>query len=151
MTPLHRTAPWCWPQALGHAHAAADRHVPKPLVQVAGKALIDHVLDRLADAGVERAVVNVHHFADQIERHLSGRDSAADRRSPTSAASCSTPAAAWSRRCRELGDAPFFHVNSDTHLDRRREAESRPPRRGVRSGAMDALLLLAPIAEQHRL
>ena len=31
---------------------------------------IDHVLDRLADAGVERAVVNVHHFADQIEQHL---------------------------------------------------------------------------------
>ena len=37
--------------------------MPKPLVKVAGRALIDHVLDRLADAGVERAVVNVHHFA----------------------------------------------------------------------------------------
>ncbi len=46
---------------------------PKPLVEVGGKALIDHVLDRLADAGVERAVVNVHHFAEQIERHLAAR------------------------------------------------------------------------------
>src|ERR1700739_2795439 len=47
--------------------------MPKPLVSVGGRALIDHVLDRLAEAGAERAVVNVHHFADQIERHLAGR------------------------------------------------------------------------------
>jgi MurNAc alpha-1-phosphate uridylyltransferase len=46
---------------------------PKALVTVAGRALIDHVLDRLRDAGVERAVVNVHHFADQMEAHLAGR------------------------------------------------------------------------------
>jgi len=46
---------------------------PKALVRVAGKALIDHVLDRLRDAGVERVVVNVHHMADQMEAHLSGR------------------------------------------------------------------------------
>ena len=49
--------------------------MPKPLVRVAGKPLIDHVLDRLADAGVERAVVNVHYLADQIERHLAGAHS----------------------------------------------------------------------------
>lgn len=47
--------------------------MPKALVPVGGKALIDHVLDRLADAGVETAVVNVHHFADQVEAHLAGR------------------------------------------------------------------------------
>ena len=44
--------------------------MPKALVPVAGRPLIDHVLDRLRDAGVERAVVNVHHFADQMEAHL---------------------------------------------------------------------------------
>lgn len=44
--------------------------IPKALVSVAGKPLIDHVLDRLRDAGVERAVVNVHHLADQVEAHL---------------------------------------------------------------------------------
>ncbi|HEV2533621.1 nucleotidyltransferase family protein [Phenylobacterium sp.] len=48
-------------------------HRPKALVEVAGKPLIDHVLDRLAEAGVERAVVNVHHFADQVEAHLAKR------------------------------------------------------------------------------
>src|SRR6476660_3657359 len=46
---------------------------PKPLVPVAGKPLIDHVLDRLADARVAHAVVNVHYLAEQIERHLATR------------------------------------------------------------------------------
>ena len=46
---------------------------PKALVEVAGKALIDHMLDRLADAGVETAVVNVHYFADLVETHLASR------------------------------------------------------------------------------
>jgi MurNAc alpha-1-phosphate uridylyltransferase len=47
---------------------------PKALVEVAGKALIDHILDRLAAAGVETAVVNVHHFADKMEAHLARRE-----------------------------------------------------------------------------
>ena len=46
---------------------------PKALVEVGGKALIDHMLDRLADAGVERAVVNVHAFADTLINHLARR------------------------------------------------------------------------------
>ncbi|MGA1833900.1 nucleotidyltransferase family protein [Rhizobium wenxiniae] len=44
--------------------------MPKPLVPVAGKPMIDYGLDALADAGVLRAVVNVHHFADRMEAHL---------------------------------------------------------------------------------
>ena len=47
--------------------------LPKPLVRVGGRALIDHCLDRLAENGVERAIVNVHWRADQIEAHLAGR------------------------------------------------------------------------------
>ena len=46
---------------------------PKALVEVGGKALIDHMLDRLAAAGVETAVVNVHYFADRLEAHLAQR------------------------------------------------------------------------------
>ncbi|MBU1323810.1 MAG: nucleotidyltransferase family protein [Alphaproteobacteria bacterium] len=46
---------------------------PKALVEVGGRALIDHVLDRLAEAGVTRAVVNVHWFADRLEAHLRAR------------------------------------------------------------------------------
>ena len=43
---------------------------PKPLVEVAGKPLLDHVLDRLRSAGIERVVVNVHYLADALEAHL---------------------------------------------------------------------------------
>src|SRR4029079_18392628 len=58
---------------LGTRMRPFNGHIPKPLVTVGGKALIDYVLDRLADAGVERAVVNVHYLADQIEGHIAGR------------------------------------------------------------------------------
>ena len=46
---------------------------PKPLIEVAGKPLIDHVLDRLRAAGVEQVVVNVHYLADALEAHLAAR------------------------------------------------------------------------------
>ncbi len=48
--------------------------LPKPLVRIAGKPMIDYVLDLLAAAGVTKAAVNVHHFADQMEAHLSRRE-----------------------------------------------------------------------------
>jgi MurNAc alpha-1-phosphate uridylyltransferase len=48
--------------------------IPKPLVRLKGRALIDHVLDRIAHAGIPRAVVNVHHFADKLEAHLNKRE-----------------------------------------------------------------------------
>jgi len=48
--------------------------LPKPLVRIAGKPMIDYVLDLLAAAGVSTAAVNVHHFADQMEAHLRRRE-----------------------------------------------------------------------------
>src|SRR5271156_5093318 len=48
-------------------------HIPKPLVQVAGRALLDHVLDKLGNAGVSEAVVNVHYLPDQIIDHVATR------------------------------------------------------------------------------
>lgn len=117
---------------------------PKPLVQVAGKALIDHVLDRLAAAGVERAVVNVHHLADQIERHLKNREAPQIAISDERGALLDTGGGVV-KALPLLGNAPFFHLNSDTiwidgvkpNLDRL--AETFDP------AAMDALLLLAPL------
>jgi MurNAc alpha-1-phosphate uridylyltransferase len=58
---------------LGTRMAPANNVLPKPLVQLNGKALIDHVLDRHVEAGIERVIVNVHHKADLIEAHLKGR------------------------------------------------------------------------------
>lgn len=47
--------------------------LPKPLVTVGGRTLLDHALDRIAEAGIPRAVVNVHHLAGLVEAHLAAR------------------------------------------------------------------------------
>jgi N-acetyl-alpha-D-muramate 1-phosphate uridylyltransferase len=58
---------------LGLRMRPITERLPKPLVPLVGRALVDHVLDRFAAAGVERAVVNVHHLAALVERHLAQR------------------------------------------------------------------------------
>jgi N-acetyl-alpha-D-muramate 1-phosphate uridylyltransferase len=87
--------------------------LPKPLVPVAGKALLDHVLDRLADVGVTTAVVNVHHMADAIEAHLKGRTRPKIAISDERGELLDTGGGVV-KALTLLGDAPFFHVNSDT-------------------------------------
>jgi N-acetyl-alpha-D-muramate 1-phosphate uridylyltransferase len=128
---------------LGTRMRAFSEKIPKPLVQVGGKALIDYVLDRLAAHGVARAIVNVHHLADQIERHLASRRQPQIIISDERAELLGT-AGGVIKALPELGDDPFFHVNSDTiwvdgvkpNLARLTEAFDRAD--------MDALLLLAP-------
>src|ERR1043166_6138191 len=121
------------------------QEMPKPLVKVGGKALIDYALDRLAAAGVERAVVNVHHLADQIERHLAARDRPKIAISDERAELLGTGGGVV-KALPLLGDGPFFHVNSDTiWIDGAtpnlvRLADAFDPAR------MDALLLLASTA-----
>lgn len=128
---------------LGTRMRPHNGHIPKPLVQIGGKSLIDYCLDRLADAGVERAVVNVHHLADAIEQHLAARRRPqiviSDERSMLLGTG-----GGIKKALPLLGDGPFFLVNSDTvWLDGvkpnvARLAEAFNPQ------AMDALLLLAP-------
>ena len=87
--------------------------VPKPMVKVAGKALIDYTLDRLADAGVEMAVVNVHYFADTIEKHLKSRTRPKIVISDERTELLDTGGGVV-KALPLLGTEPFFHVNSDT-------------------------------------
>lgn len=87
--------------------------LPKPLVKVAGKTLIDHVLDRLAAAGAEMAVVNVHHMADQIEAHVKGRTRPRIEISDERGELLDTGGGVV-KALPLLGDQPFFHMNSDT-------------------------------------
>jgi MurNAc alpha-1-phosphate uridylyltransferase len=87
--------------------------LPKPLVPVAGKPLLDHVLDRLADAGVTTAVVNVHYMADAIEAHLKGRARPKIVISDERGELLDTGGGVV-KALTLLGNAPFFHVNSDT-------------------------------------
>jgi MurNAc alpha-1-phosphate uridylyltransferase len=119
--------------------------VPKPLVKVAGTALIDYVLDRLAEVGVERAVVNVHYLAEQIERHLAPRTRPKIVISDERGQLLGTGGGVV-KALPLLGAARFFHINSDTIWidggapNLRRLAETFDP------AGMDALLLLAPAA-----
>jgi MurNAc alpha-1-phosphate uridylyltransferase len=119
--------------------------MPKPLVPVAGKPLLDHVLDRLAAAGVEKAVVNVHYLADQIERHVAARAVPRVVISDERAQLLDTGGGVV-KALPELGAEPFFHVNSDSiwidgvHDNLLRLAAAFEP------STMDALLLLAPTA-----
>lgn len=118
---------------------------PKPLVQVAGRALIDHALDRLADAGVERAVVNVHWLADQIERHVKTRSApriiVSDEREKLL-----DQGGGVAKALPHLGSGPFYICNTDAiwlegpRSNLRRLAQAWDPE------TMDALLLVAATA-----
>lgn len=86
---------------------------PKALVEVGGRALIDHVLDRLADAGVEQAVVNVHWSADRLESHLAARTRPAVVISDERAELLETGGGLKKARPL-LGDEPVFVANIDS-------------------------------------
>ncbi len=87
--------------------------MPKPMVRLNGRPLIDHVLDRLAAAGVTRAVVNVHHHAEQIERHLARRTSPQITISDERDALLDTGGGVL-RALPLLGPEPFVIHNSDS-------------------------------------
>jgi MurNAc alpha-1-phosphate uridylyltransferase len=122
---------------------------PKPLVEVAGKPLLDHVLDRLRAAGIQRVVVNVHYLAAVVEAHL--RDAAGDLEILISDES---------RQLLETGggvvkalplieDETFLIVNSDNlwvdgPVDAIRLLEQRWD-----DATMDALLLVVPLSQAH--
>jgi len=116
--------------------------VPKPLVRLKGKPLLDHVLDRLADGGITRAVVNVHYKADQIEAHLAGRMHPEIVISDERDALLETGGGVV-RALPLLGDAPFLIHNSDSvwiegvGSNIARLIEAFDPKR------MDSLLMLA--------
>ena len=131
---------------LGTRMRPYNGHIPKPLVAVGGKSLIDYGLDRLADSGVERAVVNVHHLADAVEGHLAARRKPRIVISDERAALLGT-GGGIAKALPELGDAPFFLVNSDTlWLDGVKPNFARLGE-AFDTAAMDALLLLAPTTD----
>ena len=86
--------------------------IPKPLIRVGGKALIDHMLDRFAEAGLERAVVNVHYRADQIEAHLVPRCN--PRIIVSDERACLLDQGGGIKKVLPIiGDDPFFLCNTD--------------------------------------
>ena len=120
---------------------------PKPLINVAGKPLIDYALDRFAEAGVERAIVNVHYLADMMEAHVNKRDIPEIIISDERELLLETGGGL--KKAREhFGESPIFCTNTDAILI---DDEGREPCRLLSeiwdAERMDALLLLAPIKE----
>ena len=118
---------------------------PKPLVEVGSKALLDHMLDRLADAGVETAVVNVHYLAEQIERHVAARKTPRIVISDERAEILGTGGGVV-KALPHLGSSPFFHVNSDSIWIEGVTPNLTRLAAAFDPATMDALLLLAPTA-----
>ncbi len=122
---------------------------PKPLVEVAGKALIDHSLDRLRAAGVRKVVVNVHYLADALEAHLKRYASDLDVTVSDERAQLLETGGGMLKARAYLGDAPFLTVNSDNlWVDGPIDAINLLAERWD-DDRMDALLLLVPQARAH--
>jgi N-acetyl-alpha-D-muramate 1-phosphate uridylyltransferase len=133
---------------LGTRMRAESKSKPKPLVQVQKRALIDHVLDRLAGAGVVSAVVNVHHFADALEEHLTSRKrpriAISDERKQLLGTG-----GGIAKALPLLGNAPFVLVNSDSLWIETVTSNLVRLARFFDRARMDAALLLAARDDTH--
>lgn len=119
-------------------------HTPKPLIPVAGRTLLDRCLDRLAEAGVRRAVVNIHWLGDRIRDHLKTRHDLAIVISDETGLLLET-GGGIAKAMPLLGDTPFLAVNAD--LIWRDDAGETAVQRlsaGFDPATMDGLLLLQP-------
>lgn len=117
--------------------------LPKPLVSVQGKPLIDHVIDRLVQAGVTMIVVNVHYRAEMIEEHLSKRKDVEIRISDERGELLDSGGGIY-RALHYFEGEPFFHVNSDTVWVEGTGRALEGLKARWNPNSMDALMLLAP-------
>jgi MurNAc alpha-1-phosphate uridylyltransferase len=121
--------------------------MPKPLVPIAGIALIDHVLGRLAAAGVETAVVNVHYLPDQIEAHLANRRALPPKTLVSDERGVLLDTGGGTKRALPLlGSGPFFIHNADSVWSEGASPALSRMLKKWNPATMDCLLLLAPAA-----
>ena len=125
---------------------------PKPLVDVAGKALIDHALDRLRAAGVRKIVVNVHYLADALEAHLKAKASDFDVSISDERKQLLETGGGLIHADRLIDADPFLVVNSDNYWVDGPADTLRLLASLWREKDMDALLLVVPQARagNHR-
>ena len=125
---------------------------PKPLVEVAGKALIDHVLDRLRSAGVRKIVVNAHYLADALEAHLKARASDFQLRMSDERSQLMETGGGMVQAMPLIDADPFLVVNSDNYWVDGPADTLHLLASLWRERDMDALLLLVPQAHafNHR-
>ncbi|ODS01752.1 mannose-1-phosphate guanylyltransferase [Methyloceanibacter superfactus] len=121
--------------------------LPKPLVKLAGRALVDHVLDRLAAAGVETAIVNVHYLPEQVEAHMQERSGRAPKTIISDERDVLLDTGGGAKKALpQLGPGPFFIHNSDSVWAEGAAAALPHMLRQWDATRMDCLLLLAPMS-----
>ena len=119
---------------------------PKPLIEVNGKALLDHVLEKLRAAGVKKVVVNVHYLADAIEAHLVTRAEGLDVTISDERGLLMETGGGMVKAAPLIDSDPFLALNSD-NLWIDGPADTIKLLASQWDGAkMDALLLLVPQA-----
>ncbi len=119
---------------------------PKPLVEVAGRTLLDRALDHLRAAGIPRAVVNAHYFADQIVAHLKSQPAGLDLQLSDEREALLETGGGVTKALPLIDCDPFYVVNSDNlwvdgSIDTLRQLAQRWD-----PDVMDVLLLLVPLA-----
>jgi MurNAc alpha-1-phosphate uridylyltransferase len=121
--------------------------LPKPLVTLAGKPLLDHVLDKLAAAGVATAVVNVHYLPDQLEAHLAARRARPPETLVSDERGVLLDTGGGAKKALSLlGHGPFFIHNADSVWSEGATPALTRMLRKWNPATMDCLLLLAPTA-----
>ena len=120
---------------------------PKALVTVAGRTLIDHVLDRLVQAGVQRAVVNVHAFADLLEAHVKRHRDIEIVISDERTQLMETGGGVKQARAL-LGDDPIIISNIDSVWDEPNGSSIARLAKGFDPSRMSARLMLAAMDQQ---
>ena len=147
MSPLASDTAMVMAAGLGKRMRPLTASQPKPMVRVAGKPLIDHALDRLAEAGVARAVVNVHYLPDSLIAHL--QDRGAPQVSISDERDLLLETGGGLVKAQGQLPDPFFCLNSDNlWLDGPQNAFEELSR-AWDADRMDALLLLVPHKGAH--
>ncbi|WP_207477772.1 nucleotidyltransferase family protein [Arenibaculum pallidiluteum] len=120
---------------------------PKPLIEVCGRTLLDHALDRIQEAGIGNAVVNTHYMGEMIASHLAGRTTPRIDLSPEP--ELLETGGGVARALPKLGGGPFLVANADNlWFDGPRPAVERMVR-AFDPEAMDTLLLLVPTVASY--
>jgi MurNAc alpha-1-phosphate uridylyltransferase len=122
---------------------------PKPLIEVAGRPLIDHALDRLRSAGVKKAVVNVHYLADAVEAHLKNRVQGVEILISDERDKLLETGGGLVRALPLIDSDPFLVVNSDNLWVDGPVDALKLLAANWDEARMDALLLLVPLASAH--
>lgn len=149
MTALASDTAMLMAAGLGKRMRPLTATMPKPMVRVAGKPLIDRALDRLEDAGVAKAVVNVHYLADAIEAHLAPRQMPVVTFSDERELLLETGGGMVKAQAAGLLPDPFFACNADSvWLDGPRDAFADLSA-AWDADRMDALLLVVTHARAY--